>query len=916
MQECKLKDSKNQKKTCLSVCVVSAFLTAGIILLLYACLGLAPFGNRALIYSDGQFQMVDLFCWYKDVLCGKASIGYSFSKSLGGSNFAVFTYYLASPLSLLVVFFSKAGAPSFIDFLFAAKSFLAALFSAYYLMEHFRPTAKMQYSATVILSVSYALSPFFLSQSSNTMWLDGAYLLPLILLGCEKLVNDGRSTLLTVSIALAICFNWYSGIIDLMFVCFWLLFSMGIKLLRNAPESKKVTKAADADSADHSDKETPKKQMEKEILLLFGRFALSCATALLLSCALLLPTLLMLSGRTHGSSGLSMLKDLSMIGPVGEVFSNYSWGMISVKGSVSLFSGSFVFFGVVLLFLYGRQRRQEKYLFGGLLLFSILMFFWQPLVAVFSMFREVESYWYRYSYLGSFVLVYLAAEYFLTENQKRPNPISLPAIAGCFMVILFLFSKLYNNRIVDIVFVAAFRDLTNVELDLTMASFLPKILFPLLLSLLMWLFYCTLQKKKANGILCGLIALSLFAETFLGLMVLGIFYTTKNAGEISDYTRNEMALLSSIENEPYTRVLQTSYHSIHFDAPASYNEPMAYGFPSVTSFVSDPDENTIMFLDRAGYPQYSETITVTAQENLALDSLLGVGYILLDDADPNTTGLEYINGIAGFKKLYRNPYAAPVAFTYAGTGSFDSAAARPYEYLNELFRMFSGINKDIFSPVSFASSREGNTLHYVVDTDALPDPATQILYANLPTNTDEGAAIELNGQKYLRYSQFLAPSMIRIPTGSGAVCLDLIFDETAGETADVLDAQFFLLDLPTLEEAVSNMRTRACTSYEIKDGHCRFEVTGNSGDSLFTTVPLEKGWSVSCNGKKVEPAMVAGALMSIPLESGTNTIEMTYHVPYLSAGIVLTVLGIVLLAATIYLENKKKCALPEQTEEA
>ena len=73
----------------LLTCLASMLLTVLTILFTYIILGFAPFGDQALIYKDGQQQMIDLLCWFKDVLTGKSSISYSFSKHLGGSNFAV-----------------------------------------------------------------------------------------------------------------------------------------------------------------------------------------------------------------------------------------------------------------------------------------------------------------------------------------------------------------------------------------------------------------------------------------------------------------------------------------------------------------------------------------------------------------------------------------------------------------------------------------------------------------------------------------------------------------------------------------------------------------------------------------------------------------------------------------------------------
>ena len=58
-------------KPLVTTCLLSTLVTAFVILLSYILLGFAPFGDQALLYKDGQQQMIDLFCWYKDALTGK-----------------------------------------------------------------------------------------------------------------------------------------------------------------------------------------------------------------------------------------------------------------------------------------------------------------------------------------------------------------------------------------------------------------------------------------------------------------------------------------------------------------------------------------------------------------------------------------------------------------------------------------------------------------------------------------------------------------------------------------------------------------------------------------------------------------------------------------------------------------------------
>ena len=856
-----------------------------IVLIVFAIFGIAPFGNHGLLYRDGDIQMVDLFCWYKDVLTGKSSIVYTFSKSLGGSNFSVFTYYLASPLSLLVVFFNKSDVPLFINILFILKAAIAALFMAIYLTYRFEPDTKSKYFVSAILSVSYALNPFFITQSSNTMWLDGAYMLPLILMGAEKIARGKKSCLLIITAALAICFNWYSGIIDLMFCCFWFIFEFIRIRITDKNENK---------------------SFPKHFLTACAHFALSCICSLLIASAVLVPTLLKLSERTHGKGGLTMLADLSFIGGVHDVLLNYSFGMISLKGSVSLFAGSFVMLGVCLLFIASAKPLKEKIFYGIILLFTVLMYFWQPLVALFSMLRVVESFWYRYTYLGIFALIFLASAFYLDTNKGKIRAWMPPVAAAVFSIIVTVLLLLLPTRSSDQIFSISFSRITSTYIDLKLVPIISKIIFPLLISLIMCMIITNGNTHKTlKKIYAGFMGLLIVFEISLGQLILAERYTTANAGTLSDYIKNEENLLDSINDDSFYRVLQTSYHSVHSSGfPASYNEPMAFGFNSVTSFISDPDENTIAFMDKAGYAAYSSTITTTVSENLATDSFTGVKYVLLPCNAIDNSGLVKLTGTDGFKEIYLNPYAFPTAFVYDGSGDYDSSSSCPAIYINDIVKRLTNIDKDLFVPATYSVSAEDSSVIYSVDLCDDYDPDNYILYANIPTSTENGAMLTVNGEDYMNYSQFLSPSMVRIVSEEKNVTVGIRFNSGTDAESLVGDAQFYLLDLSVLKEASEAANHRAADTLVLRDGYGKFTVDNTSaGKSLFISVPVEKGWTITRNGQTVKADVIGNALMSIPLENGKNEIEMSYRVPFMCTSLLLSALGLLIFISVIAFEK-------------
>ena len=859
--------NKNYNTAYLLICLVSSLVTLILIYVMFMIAGLAPFGNRTLTYSDGQFQMIDLLAWYKDVLAGKANIDYSMGKSLGGSTFAVFTYYLASPLNLLIVFFDKGSTPLFMDIIFTIKAMLASAFAAYYLLRRFRPEGKERFGATIVLAVSYGLCPFILTQSSNTMWLEGAYMLPLILAGVEKIVGKKPGTLFSVSVALALLFNWYTGIIDLLFACFWLLF----ELIRGLLSGAFINKA-------------------KDIGAVIIRYALSFITGVAMSAAVLLPTLNMLSGRTHGASGLGMLKDIGFIGPLTDAVYNYSFGTISLEGSASLFTGSFVLIGVILFFVKGAADIKQKILNGGILVFTVLMFFWQPLVALFSMLRVVESYWYRYTYLASFVLIFLAASYFLATAKREIKPWVPLVCAFGFCVVTVVISCFRSTTTSELIFAGMLEQLSGIYIEQDLTPALAKLVFPLLISLIMMLILAGHKENPVfTRVMTGVLVIVICAELVAGQAILVRFYSVDNAQHISDYTELEQDILPD-GGEEFFRIVQTTYHSNHLGVPLSYNEAMAYGFSSVTSFVSDPDENAVMFLDRMGYPQYSETITVTASDNLAIDSLLGIRYILLDSEDTNNEGLVYVDETDGFKTLYENPFAVPAAFVRDGAGDYDSTSEVSFEYVNDMYRFLSGIDRDVFIPLEYDGEYE-----VTADPDA-------VVFCELITGEEVGATIFMNGEEVSRYSQFLAPVQIRVPLDDeGRADVQLVFD---GEELDVTRASFYMLDLDALAQVTEAIKQRGVQA-GIGDGRVSAQVEGHEGESLFISIPEEDGWTVIRNGQEITPDLIGGVLMSISLENGSNDITMTYKVPGKTAGIVTSFAGVMMLVCAIILERRK-----------
>ena len=113
---------------------------------------------------------------------------------------------------------------------------------------------------------------------------------------------------------------------------------------------------------------------------------------------------------------------------------------------------------------------------------------------------------------------------------------------------------------------------------------------------------------------------------------------------------------------------------------------------------------------------------------------------------------------------------------------------------------------------------------------------------------------------------------------------------------DIADEQFYVLNLDVLEEAVDALKINTPSELQIDNGHVSISIdTSATGvDTLFTTIPYEKGWKVKINGASIEPGYFEG-LICLPLSAGENLIEMEYHIPGLIPGLIISVIAVCLL---------------------
>lgn len=880
---------KKQRKQLVIQMLTAGIITFCLLWLLFYIKKYVPFGVHSLASKDADFQYLDFLAYLKDVFDGKNNIDYSFSKSIGGACIGVFSYYLSSPFNLLLLLFDKSQLVLFVHVIITLKLACAAATFAFYLNRRFEEwndgSVKKQ-ALIIFLAVSYAVSQYGIAQACNIMWLDGFYMLPLIMLGVYRVVNGGRPVMLSVSVALAVLFNWYMGGINCVFACFWFLFEFAYSRLYSGD-----TKA--------------EKTVIKDFAGKLGRFIYSMLAGVLISGVLFLPTIGAMRYSVRGSLDFGSLLDMSFIGDVSSVIDGYSLGAQSQKGSVSLYCGCLALIGFIGIFIGKKHNVKQKILAFVTLVVMLLMFYWNPLCMAFSLFKEVGSYWYRYSHVGIFCILFFAAEFFLSEdlNAVKWRVIIASAIFSAAMLGVNYLHGVQDNKLVWLTDAL----IVGVAVLIALISRLSK----------------NVGAGRVFGIIFTVILCAvLTVETGYSVMLQMDNIHIDNGESFVEYETAMEGLINDLkeyDSDTYrisqtrsraTRSLEKKKNNNGKDTDdnfkyknnvrANYDESFGYGYWAIGSYVSTADSTVLNFLVDTGYRSEGDNLSVVNMPVLGTDSLLGVRYIVSDYALEGMDKVEDIADNANGAGVYENPYSLPMAFVY-DSGKYTAAKynGNPFEYQNELYSELLGRKVEIYKPLVVSKAKKR------VYKMEIPE-GNYIAYGNIPWNSLFNAKLNVNGIYRIRYARWLSPSVFNIPVNEDRDYYKVVLHSKQKLDLDDGAEQFYVLDLDLLKSIAEELEKYTPDVMDIENGSAEFVVNAKEGQSLFTSIPYCDGWTVKVNGQKVQPDKVVDSLYSISLVEGENVVEMKFHVKYAGAGIACSIIGIAMLVFAEFYRKRRK----------
>lgn len=371
---------------------------AGMLLILKSR-GFYPFKEDTLFVLDMHDQFMEFYASLRYILGGDNSVFYSWARSLGGSYIGLYAYYLANPLSWITVLFPLEKFHAAILTLTLLKigccGLTFSVFASYLWKRHFQGAEEtsgyggsMWYRFLLVpFAVSYALISYNIIFSSCLMWIDGVIMLPLILLGVEKILEGRKGGWYLISFAAACVFNYYTAYMAGLFAALYFVFRVAVLI------SGKTWKAC---------------------LTAAVRFAAATFLAAGLAAPLLVPTILDLSSGKFVTEQNFAEKYINF--PFLTVFGQFKNGAYSgilpiydnAVNMPNIYCGYAALALAVIFFLLRKISLREKLAAGGLFLVLLGSFYFVPMNLVWHGMAYPNSYLYRYSFVMSFYLLYLA----------------------------------------------------------------------------------------------------------------------------------------------------------------------------------------------------------------------------------------------------------------------------------------------------------------------------------------------------------------------------------------------------------------------------------------------------------------------------------------------------------------------------
>ena len=723
--------------------------------------GIYPFGQTANIAWDENTQYEQFFNFYYNVLHGNSSIDYSFYKSIGGSLISLWGYYLSSPINLILLFFNDMNVLNFVFLVTSIKIGLCGLTFSIFINHRFK---KLKNLHVIMLSIAYSFTQYVVGQMANIMWLDGVYMLPLILYFIEIYFEKNKKLGLYIIFVLTIIFNWYTGYMNCLFAFIYFIYRLICK-----------------------EHEKNNKLKILSIIKQITKFGFLEILSVLGSAIIFLPVVFAQFGGRIGNQ--INIFEFNTNGSFLNIFRGFMIGSENPSKTITLFCSILV---LILIIYYAFCRKIKPFEKKATLIFFLLMvcsLFFTPLEHIWVGFTYENSFMYRFLYLCILTILLLAATV-LNLNVE-------------------LDKKLLKKIIVICIFAFLIFDLLN--------QFSPKRLWlQIVILVLYYLLLCTLKNDKFKKY--SVFSLFIFEIIVNAYLVVGNSYVV-DKNDYLDYSDNEKEMIQQIKNndKSFYRIETNIDRDIKRNSFIS-NESLAYSYGTIEQYSSSYDKITGQFLANLGYSR-SEFPTFYHEPILPADSLLGVKYLLTDTEYDGFQLKENFKSYNG-KYVYENEYVLPLGMITSSDIVDVSYNGNPFEYINYIYSSILGENVQLFTPCDVKTEKV-DALNYEFKTKQ--NDGSNIIYFRFVSVPDKTSFVRDDNSEELYATSWLTHNILSLGADDTEHSL-----KVKNINRSSYEIQFYSLDLNLFKSVISAIKQNSVTINNITDNKIKFTARGEN----------------------------------------------------------------------------------------
>lgn len=859
--------------------IIFSFLIPLLILLgSYFMFGVWPVGEESVLSLDLNGQYVFFYDHMYDVIYGDAELAYSWSRNLSGEFMGILGYYLASPFNLLVWIFPRTMILEGLLVMMIVKVGAIGLTMSIYLT-YAKNCNKL---TTIIFSVSYALCAYTIVQTMNPMWLDGVFILPLICLGIERFIDQGKFRLLIFSLIYAFVTCFYIGFMLAIFAVLYFLYYLCC---------------------------AKNKSVYEHLLSKFLGFGACGIVSAMCSCFMILPVYESLGNGKFAFStpDYSFVTNFNLINLLDKILPN-SYDTVRMEGMPFIYCGIITILFIPAYFLLKKVERRERIAGAVLLLVLVLCMYIRPIDMMWHGGQLPNWLPYRYSFMVSFLLCSFAATAF--NNLSHISRRTIGATAAAWFGIM-VYQESIDHMWPDLK--------KGIDVLPDLEAILPAMLILVAIAIVVVQLKDRFNpnfKKTATSVFAIFLILMVSSEAFYNT-----YFQIKKQDRDIVYSNHDTYI-------DYVPAVREAVEQIKADDDGFYrieklfhrnvNDPMALNIAGLSHSSSTLNAKPIQLLKNLGFTSRSHYTRYTGA-TLITSSLFGVKYEL--SVDGNTAadvraGEEIIvtenelalpiaylasDNILDLELTEKDPFAAQSELLSALIGTSDEYYVRIYDAEMTPENVTQGKTTD--GHHSFKVITKGNNAQLTYEVPIKQDGA---LYMYLPSVYERTVNLWVNGESQGQYFEGDNNYLRNLGEFEAGDTVEVILTLTK-DNLYFTEAQFAQMNNEAVEAALKKLgdMNSATTLEKLSDSHLKLTVNADYNQNLFTTIPSEKGWKVYVDGVETEYSEVVGSLIAVPLATGEHTVELKFTTASYPIALIITAAGFAIVIVGIIFWRKK-----------